>query len=53
MLIVKQPLNAHVRVLSLREVPLGGTTKQSSWIATAHFAHLAMTNISETHFNRR
>jgi len=30
-------------ILSLREVPLGGTTKQSSWIATARFAHLAMT----------
>ena len=39
-----------VRILSLREVPLGGTTKQSSWIATARFAHLAMTIISKTHF---
>ena len=30
-------------ILSLREVPLGGTTKQSSWIATARFALLLMT----------
>jgi hypothetical protein len=29
--------------LSLRGVPRRGTTKQSSWIATARFAHLAMT----------
>jgi len=29
--------------LSLRGVPPGGTTKQSSWIATPRFAHLAMT----------
>jgi hypothetical protein len=31
------------RDLSLREAPPGGATKQSSWIATARFAHLAMT----------
>ncbi|MEO6873972.1 MAG: hypothetical protein ABI222_04035, partial [Opitutaceae bacterium] len=29
--------------LSLRGASLGGTTKQSSWLATARFAHLAMT----------
>jgi uncharacterized protein (DUF305 family) len=32
----------------LREVPLCGTTKQSSWIAAACFAHLAMTIILKT-----
>jgi hypothetical protein len=35
-------------LLSLRGVPLCGTTKQSSWIATARFAHLAMTVLSQT-----
>jgi len=29
----------------LREAALGAATKQSSWIATARFAHLAMTPI--------
>jgi hypothetical protein len=32
----------------LREVPLCGTKKQSSWIAAARFAHLAMTIILKT-----
>ena len=36
------------QILSLRGVPLCGTTKQSSWIATARFAHLAMTIILKT-----
>jgi hypothetical protein len=35
-------------MLSLRGVPVCGTTKQSSWIATARFAHLAMTIVSQT-----
>jgi hypothetical protein len=30
--------------LSLRGTALGAVTKHSSWIATARFAHLAMTN---------
>ena len=34
-------------MMSLREVPQRGTTKQSSWIATARFAHLAMTGFGE------
>src|SRR5215471_14023952 len=31
--------------MSLRGVPRSGATKQSSWIATARLAHLAMTVI--------
>jgi hypothetical protein len=33
--------------LSLRDVPCNGTVKHSSWIATARFAHLAMTSFPE------
>ncbi|HEX2854218.1 MAG TPA: TlpA disulfide reductase family protein [Opitutaceae bacterium] len=41
------PLKQRFQILSLRGVPPGGTTKQSSWIATsasavARFAHLAV-----------
>ena len=39
---------AVLRILSLREAPLGGVTKQSSWIATARFALLAMTILRHT-----
>jgi hypothetical protein len=34
--------------LSLREAALCAATKQSSWIAAARFAHLAMTVILKT-----
>jgi hypothetical protein len=34
--------------LSLRGIPLCGTTQQSSWIAAARFAHLAMMGQEDT-----
>jgi molybdate transport system substrate-binding protein len=41
-------IRACFQSLSLREVPLRGTTKQFSWIAAARFTHLAMTFILKT-----
>src|SRR5450756_1673752 len=39
------PHLGHLTKCHCEESRPGGTTKQSSWIATARFAHLAMTNV--------
>jgi hypothetical protein len=41
-------IEACFQSLSLREAALCAATKQSSWIAAARFAHLAMTVILKT-----